>query len=93
MSTVVVSASMKELVVDVAVKVQGYKVSVTGQTDQIVASLPATFNDVGPGDYTATVVLVNTDGANIGDPQSASFSIAPTTQVVSVPDVVSVVVS
>jgi len=93
MSTVVVSSTLKDLVIDAKVVVQGYKVSVTGQPDQIVTALPATFTGVVPGDYVATVVLVDTAGANIGDPQSASFTIVPTTQVVSVPDVVSIVVS
>jgi len=93
MSKVIVNASVKDLVVDAKVVVQGYKVSVTGQPDQVVAALPATFEGVVPGDYVATVVLIDTAGAAIGDTQSASFTIVPTTQVVSVPDVVSVVVS
>jgi hypothetical protein len=93
MSTVAVSASVKDAVVDAKVVVQGYKVSVTGQPDQIVTSFPATFNDVAPGDYVASVVLVDASGSNIGDAQSASFTIAAPTQVVSVTDVVTVLVS
>jgi len=93
MSTVIVSSTLKDLVIDAKVVVQGYKVSVTGQPDQIFTALPVTFTGFVPGDYVATVVLVDNAGSNIGDPQSASFTIVPTTQVVSVPDVVSVVVS
>jgi hypothetical protein len=93
MSTVIVTATVKDLVVKADVVVQGYKVSVTGQPDQIVAVPTATFPDVVPGDYVATVVLVDSAGANIGDPQSASFTIAVPTQTVSVVDVVTVAVS
>jgi len=93
MSTVIVSASVKDLVVKADVVVQGYKVSVTGQPEQVVPTPTATFNDVAPGDYVATVVLVDAAGAAIGDPQSASFTIAAPTQTVSVVDVVTVAVS
>lgn len=93
MATVVVSSTVKDLVVDVAVKVQGYKVSVTGQPDQVVSAPEATFLDVAPGDYVATVVLVDTAGADIGEAQSANFTVAATSQTVAVPAVVSVVVS
>ena len=93
MTTVVVSSSVKALEVPVSVKVQGYKIEVTGQPTQVVANPTATFLDVVPGDYTATVTLVDQDGVAIGDPQSATFNVPVTVQSVSVPDVVSVTVS
>ena len=93
MSTVVVSFSVKDQVVPISVVVDGFKVSVTGQPDQKVTASPAQFDNVSPGDYVATVVLVDTAGADIGSAQSASFTVAATDQTVSVPDVVSVVVS
>jgi len=93
MSTVIVSATVKPLEVPLSVKVQGYKIEVTGLVAQIVAVPTASFNDVGPGDYTASVSLIDADGLVIGDPQSAKFTVLPAVQSVSVPDVVTVVVS
>jgi len=93
MSTVIVTASVKDLVVDASTKVGGYKVSITGQPDQTVPALPATFADVGPGTYTAVVQLVDASGVSIGGSSSASFTIAAPTITVSVPDIVSVPVS
>ncbi len=93
MSTVVVSWTVKDEVIDASVVAGGYKVSVTGQPDQTVTDSPATFTGVGAGDYTATVVRVDANGADIGSAQSATFNIPVTTQTVSVPDVVNVTVS
>lgn len=93
MATVVVSSTVKALEVPASVVVQGYKISVTGQPDQVVAVPTANFADVVPGDYTATVVLVDADGQSIGEAQSATFTVPVPTQTVQVPDVVSVSVS
>jgi len=93
MSTVIVSATVKDLIVDATVKVGGYKVSVTGLPDQLNAEPSGTFLDVGPGTFTATIQRVDVDGNSIGGSSSAVFTIAAPTQTIQTPDVVSVTVT
>ncbi len=98
MATVIVTASVVALAVPAGTVVGKYEVSITDSAGvgqkQDVDTPSATFTDVGPGDYTAAVVLLDFNGGQLGQKQTATFSVsAPATVDVQVADVVTVTVS
>lgn len=46
----------------------------------------ASFSDVPPGDYTATVQRMDTDGNSLGDPSAVAFTVTSSTVSVEVSD-------
>ncbi len=97
MTDVVVTATTKD-VTEPAGTVQGkYVVTITGSDNvahsQSVDAPTATFADVAPGDYVASVQATDSIGGAIGDAQSATFSVPkPADVTVQGADVVTVTV-
>jgi hypothetical protein len=93
MATIVVTFTTKD-VTEPAGTVQGkYVVSLTGQPDQSVDASPATFSDVAPGDYVASVQATDSNGGAIGGKATASFTVSAPDVTVQGADVVSVSIS
>ena len=98
MANVVVTATTKD-VQEPAGTVQGkFLVTITGADNvdhsQAVDAPSATFADVVPGDYTASVQAQDSNGGLIGDKATAKFNVpVPASVTVQGADVVNVTVS
>lgn len=97
-NTVLVTASVVDLQVPADTIVGKYQVSITDSAgvvqSQEVDAPEATFVDVVPGDYTASVVLLDSTGGQLGEKKSATFTVdQPATIGVSAADIVTVTVS
>ena len=95
MSQVIVSATLKDLVVPATTVAGQFEVAIEDssgtKTAQKVNAPTATFDNVVPGDYTASVQLLDSTGAPLGDKATAAFNVpAPATSTVQVPDIVTV---
>lgn len=95
MATVVVSWTTREQEFPGVVVPGNYRVRIVpgGFADQLVAESPATFNDIPPGSYIASVVRLDSAGEEIGDSVSQPFIVPAVSTMVNVPVEVEVNVS
>lgn len=85
MATVNVVATTKDVLVGADVIAAGFRVSITGadgvEHAQATSVAQAQFDDVAPGDYTASVAAVDSNGGQIGEKISAAFNVPTPAQV------------
>lgn len=75
---------MAQVVVTITTKPQDFppgtvggvmRVTINNGLTQDITGLTATFADVSPGDYVVDAKLLDANGAQLGDPISASFNV------------------
>lgn len=98
MAQVIVAATVKDFKVPATTLPGKYEVAITdsnGVVNKVEVDAPTnTFSDVVPGDYTASVQLLDSSGGPLGDKATQTFTVSPPAETtVSVPDVVTVTVS
>ncbi len=97
MAQVIVTATTQDFAAPAGTVAGQYEVAITDSTGvttkQDVATPTATFASVAPGDYTASVVLLDSNGGQLGSKQTATFNVpTPATVTVQAANVVTVTV-
>ncbi len=95
MATVIVSWSTKKQDFPAGTVAAGFRVTLDSpgaSPVDVPSAAPVSFADVPAGDWIATVTAIDTSGATLGDPATASFNIPEVPASLDVPDVVSVTV-